>query len=557
MKTIWKKLAAALTAGATLLSAALLAGCSGTEIDDPNRFDENVDSGKTQLYVGYYNGGAGLAWLKEVKRLFEEKHQDYQIMIDTGKDEYLSEALRSNIKTNRQDLYIGAAINYNDFVKDGTLMDLSEAVSTPLSEYGESKSILDKMNASLAEYYTTTDGRIFAVPYDQSYHHLIFDADLFDEYNLWYKDGGGFVESAEDKKSAGQDGKFGTWDDGLPVTYSDFFKLCDRMVARGITPLTWSGQYADSYLPNFIASVIADYEGADFATNFDYDGQTTIISDTAFTESAANTFVLDTARTETVTVTPDNFSEYMYRTAGKYYAVKFAKDLVSNPAYRSYNYAESHTGVQRSFLMSNMEGVNKPIAMLVEGNWWINESESVFAEMAAVDEKYALENRRFGVMPIPKADDGSSADGHTIAPYSGSWTVCISNQSEKKDIAVEFFRFLHTDECLKVFTEYSHCFRPYDCDMSELAGKLPYYTRMLLEAQADSEFIFKVPNGVYKSSSDADIFMQYLGFMGSQVGSAETYNMMSFFCDNAGVSAKEYFEGMQTTFTRSLPDSMK
>ena len=91
-----------------------------------------------------------------------------------------------------------------------------------------------------------------------------------------------------------------------------------------------------------------DYEGADFATNFDYDGQTTIISGTDFTESAANTFVLDAASTENVTVTPDNFSEYMYRTAGKYYAVKFAKDLVSNPAYRSYNYAESQMCIRDS-----------------------------------------------------------------------------------------------------------------------------------------------------------------------------------------------------------------
>lgn len=556
MKKTLKKIGSVLLATSMLLASAVgLTGCD--DIEDDNRFNETVDSNKTQLYVGYYNGGYGLTWLKEAKARFEALYPNVQIMIDTGKDEYLSDALRSNIKTNRQDMYIGVAMSYNDFLQDGTLLDLTEAMTKPLTEFGESKTIAEKMNASADTYYKTDDGKYYAVPYAESYHHMIYDVDLFDEYNLWFKDGGGFVESTSDKKSAGQDGVYGTYDDGLPVTYSDFFELCDRMVSRGITPLTWNGIATDSYLTNFMASVIADYEGTDFLTNYSFNGQTTIIKSYDFTESAAGTFYLDSANTEKVDITSSNFANYMYRTAGKYYAAKFAKDMVSNSAYRTYNFAESHTGCQRSYLMSNMDGVNKPIAMLIEGEWWINEASEVFKEMAAIDEKYSLENRRFGIMPIPKADDGSSADGHTIASFSGGWTVCISNKTEKADIATEFFRFLHTDEIMCLFTEYSHCFRAFDYDTSEIYDSLPYYTQTLLEAREQSTIIYKFPQGEYKTSTEAEIFMTYGGFMATQLEGISSYNYMSTFCDHSELSALDYFIGMKTAFETNLPNSMK
>lgn len=557
MKFNLKKIASVALTGAMLLGGAIsLPAC--TDIEDDNRFNETVNKEKTQLYVGYYNGGYGLTWLKEAKERFEALYPDYQIMIDTGKDEYLSDTLRSNIKTNRQDMYVGVAMTYNDFLEDGTLLDLTEAMQTPLTEFGETKTIEEKMNESLKNWYQTSDGKYYAVPYAESYHHMIYDVDLFDEYNLWFKDGGGFVSSTEDKKSAGQDGVYGTYDDGLPVTYSDFFALCDRMVARGITPLTWNGIATDAYLTNFMANVIADYEGENFNTNYSYNGKTTILKSYDFTESAANTFVLDPSVTETVTVTSDNFQDYMYRTTGKYYAAKFAKDLVSNPAYRTYNYAESHTACQRSYLMSNMDGVNKPIAMLIEGEWWMNEATEVFKEMAAVDEKYSMENRRFGIMPIPKADDDSSADGHTVAPFSGGWTVCISAKTDKADIATEFFRFLHTDEIMKLFTQHSNCFRAFEYDVSDIYDELPYYTQTLLEAREQTTFIYKFPQGDdYKTNSAAEIFMTYMGFMGTQLTGISTYNMMSTFCDHSELSALDYVAGMKKAFDANIPASLK
>ena len=403
----------------------------------------------------------------------------------------------------------------------------------------------------LKEFYETNEGKFFAAPFFESYHQLIYDVDLFDQYNLWFKDGGGFVSSTEDKKSAGQDGKFGTWDDGLPITYSDFFLMMDRMVARGITPLTWTGQYADAYTTNFIHSFIADYDGENFNTYWSYDGEIKVITNTDFTESDAKTFSLDPADLETVTITPENGKDYLHSTAGKYYALKFAKDISSNPMYRTYNYAESHTGVQRSFLMSNMEGVDSPIAMLIEGGWWLNESTAVFNEMAEINEKYSKENRRFDVMPIPKADDGSSAPGHTVAPYTGNSAVFVSAFSQKQDIAELFFRFLHSDEVMCLFTQYSGCLRPYEYDLSPIYDSLSYYVKNVIDMTKDTNFIYKVPTGeLYKES---DVWMNVMNWgtlITTQIKETEDQNPIIFFCDHPEITAKDYFRGLRNAFMK-------
>lgn len=556
MKKMKKFLAFVLAMTMMVSCAAMLAGCGG-EIDDVNMFNETADSNKTQLYVGYYNGGLGMQWLKEVKALFEAKYPEYQIMIDSGKDEYLSNVLESNIKTNRQDMYLTDSNDYYTFVQDGLFLDLTDAMTTPLTEYGEDKSIADKMNDSLDAYYQTNDGKYFAAPYYQSYHHLTYDVDLFDQYNLWFKDGGGFVSSTEDKKSAGQDGEYGTWDDGLPVTYSDFFTMMDRMVARGITPMTWSGQYADSYLTNFVHSLIADYEGEQHSVNWNYDGEINVITNRDFVESEAKTFSLNEADYETVTVTPENFDEYMHSTVGKYYALKFAKDLASNPQYRTYNYAESHTAVQRSYLLSNMEGVDKPIAMLVEGGWWMNEADSVFAEMAKIDEKYSKENRRFAVMPLPKADDGSSAPGHTVLAFSGNSSVFISAFTTKQDIAIKFFRFLHTEEAMQICTKYSGVIRPYEYDLDAIYDQVPYYVQSVIDCAKDTTYYYKLPTGKdYKEDPLVASFMEY-GIVKSQIFEATSSNPIVFFCDNTKYSAKDYFLGMETMFIQGIPLHIK
>ena len=114
---------------AMLLASTLFAtSCGGggtTSLPDiGDREQESVDKSKTQLYVGNYNGGIGEAWLWEAKELFEKDHKDVQIMIDNGKDEYGTSSLMSNIKSNRQDLYVVDSVTYYTLANAGHMADL-------------------------------------------------------------------------------------------------------------------------------------------------------------------------------------------------------------------------------------------------------------------------------------------------------------------------------------------------------------------------------------------------------------------------------------------------
>ena len=103
------------------------------------------------------------------------------------------------------------------------------------------------------------DGKYYALPHYETYMGVSYDVSLFESKLLYFSanpDNGnnGFITSKTEKRSMGPDGKTGvqngidySLDDGLPSTYEEFFKLCDYMVVRNVTPFVWPGSAAESY----------------------------------------------------------------------------------------------------------------------------------------------------------------------------------------------------------------------------------------------------------------------------------------------------------------------
>ena len=94
MKKILSVLISVLLLG-TLFSAV---GC--------NKEEEEVDSTKTQLYVGNHGGGFGEEWLSNLIARFEEEYKDYsfepgkvgiQVWKDTDKTKYAGPQLETTI----------------------------------------------------------------------------------------------------------------------------------------------------------------------------------------------------------------------------------------------------------------------------------------------------------------------------------------------------------------------------------------------------------------------------------------------------------------------------
>lgn len=544
-----KKLISAVLAMTVSVTAAISLASCGEEIESGIDFNESVDTTKTQLYVGNYNGGLGWEWLNKAKLLYEAEHPNVQIMIDNDKDAYSTATLMTAMPFNRQDLYVLDGLDYYQMVNAGHLMDVTDVVTK-----GGNDSIAARMNETLNVYYKTSDSKYYAVPFYQAFFHMIYDVDLFDEYLLWFnKDGTGFVSSLDEERYPGMSGEKGSWDEGLPRTYSQFFMLLDKMVECSITPVTWTGKYKDGYLPWFSKSIWADYVGSDaFDASFSLNGSIkTITSD--FTDAPAGTFSLPASAYSTEQITRDTASDVISRDAGKYYLIKFAKDLTGG----NYKYlradkvnspSETHTSAQDTFLRSrylaSTTGKVKPIGMLIESGWWYNEAKVVLRAMEEYGEEWGESGRKLGIMPVPKADDGSSAEGRTVLGVGNS-VICVSNYTQKKELAKDFFAFINSPEIMELFTAETYVKRPYRYDISEeKIADMPYYVKNMLAAVEEIDVQYPFPRMselvVYDTNIKSlnDFYSTFNGY---------TYmNPITNFFENPGFTAHDYFKGMAT-----------
>lgn len=119
-----------------------------------NKYGEEIDPNKTQLYIGNYYGGLGDAWLKELKRQYEELHPDVQILITSDKTPFLASSVINNITTDEYNLYFTEKQYYYDLVNDNKIADITDIVTEKLTKYGEDVSIEDKItDQQLKDYY--------------------------------------------------------------------------------------------------------------------------------------------------------------------------------------------------------------------------------------------------------------------------------------------------------------------------------------------------------------------------------------------------------------------
>ena len=497
-----------------------LFGCGRRQNGDPTQSGgtpERVDVAKTQLYIGCWDGGLRSDWLYAWKNRFEELHKDtvfqegkkgVQVWVNMSKN-YALEGAASTIKNlvadEDDEVIITEQCSY--YSLKNVSMDLSDAISTPLSEYGETKSILDKMNAGDKDYLgISEDGKTsyYALPWYVSFFGLNYDIDLFEEKCFYfgtddatykdYIDDDGFILDMEVPKSAGPDGVKGTSDDGLPATYDEFFALCDKMVENGVVPICWTGAVKD-YLNHFTTALANDAMGYDDAVlQYEMNGGNT--SKIVRSVNADGSLVLDSP----VSITSENGYK-MLRNSGRYYALQFMDRLIntknidgSKKYYdesKCFSNAETHITAQARFLRSkpnSEKGNGKAIAMIAEGSWWYNEATPTFNELSSSG--YGEKDRRIGFMPMPKPD--ASECGNAV--YTNTWNTGIVIRSNLKaakvKVAKQFLRYIHTDEALSTFVVNANCIRPYDFEMKDAdKSNSSYFVKNLSDIYKNADIV--------------------------------------------------------------------
>lgn len=540
------------------IAAGSLIGCRGREGDQGG--DSAANATKSQFSVSLYNGGVGREWLDKTIKAFEEKYADKEfesgkkgvhVNVEANKTNTAGSTLLAGIKNNPNDVFFTESVYYYDLLGEGAVADISDIVTGNMTEFGEEKSIESKMKSSLQSFFKYND-KYYALPFYEGYIGFIYSVDLFEKENLFFKDGyetqtslaGKFIRKSTDKKSKGPDGKYDTYDDGLPATYADFYDLCQQMTNNGITPIVWPGSY--KYVSSYAAyQMWADYEGEEqFYLNFSFDG---VAKD--LVES-----IDDNGNVKLMPETQINNKNgvLLQKQRGKYEVLKFWEEIMKDRAKNYYHdnciASATQTMAQATFLNSLADSAVDKVGMLVDGNWWEREAEDT-GSFKALEKRITIkrEDLRFGFMSFPKASADKVDGSRTIVSVNDS-IAFVSSRSKgvQLELAKLFLQFCHTDEMLSLFSTTTNMMKPFNYTLSEKdQNKLTFFGKQMYaikDPQNGVSVVYPYSDNKVFLNNFSSFHPQQWGFVvNNQTAVSENFTTKK-------ETAKSYFEKLYTSY---------
>lgn len=522
------------------------------------------DKTKTIVRVGNYYAGLGDSWLTAVEakfeaayaqKSFEEGKTGVDIVIDNSNN-YSGQNVIDKIDKN--DVWFGYLMNYYDLISQNLAMDITDIVTSDMADVSSAETgqtIESKLATNVKSTFKSVGGgKYYGLPVYEGFYGFVYDVDLFEKEGFYFVEGFDrtgalddmFVDSSSDVKSEGPDGKAGTYDDGLPETYEDFYNLCRYMKKYGVTPMTYPGQFMHYWL-RYLFQVWADYEGVEqMSLNYNLTGKAT---DLVAIDEQGNLVEKDD-----LNITASNAYELQAQ-AGKYYALEFAKTLASNANWFSTSASaagQSQEMAQKEFLYSSRNSNAPTIAMVLDGCWFNAEVDEAYTDMVnGGDATASKQNRKIGFMPIPKATADKVGENLTFVDTSRS--ICFINAKTSgatAEVAKLFVKYFHTNESLATYTEKTDVTRPFNYSVED--SKLTHFGRNMMNIHKNANVIYTYSNNeTYLKNSQ--IFDMDTWSFTSTAGNSNPFHVFR----DKNVSVASYFKGMYSTSKASIETLIK
>ena len=531
MKKILTKVMAVLCA-ATACAPFAACGTGGVKIDKT----------KTQLYISNFNGGVGHNWLDAHIQRFQDDYSEVeftpgkkgvQIIVSNHKKGMVE--IGGKMAKAKEEIYFLEDINYHDEIAQGRFLDITELVTKPLTEFGEDESIEQKLYPSQQEYYKV-NGKYYGLPHAQSPTLITYDADLFDLKSLYLDKNGkpGKKSTDKDSLSLGVDGVAGTYDDGLPATYEEFFELCKAMKKKGVDPLIWSGMY-EWYTTRFAKQLRADFDGKEATVSYTFDGTMSHIVESI--DSKGNITYKDP-----VEITEEN-GYLVLSSASYYYTFQFLEEMYDGGYYSNYsiNTNVSHSDAHAHFLKANLSSEAKDIGMLIEGLYWVNEARPAFKSLTGLYDNASLQERNLKVMPLPKATKEQVGEQTTIVDSLNQLAFISAYIDEsKKELATTFLRYVSTQKSLEEFLTTTGLTRNYKVDYSNIYDDLSSYSKSVVDLLGGCNYIMPASNSPILQKNYAQFVSDY------EIGTTAYAEPINAIRD--GVSALDFFNQFRSKY---------
>lgn len=510
----------------------------------------DIDINKTQLYVGTLNQGIGMEWLEKAADRFEAYYANTPFEEGKVGVQIIPEpvdgaaSLINTFRHERVEVVFNEGVDYDAWVKQGLLLEITDVVSgenADLSAYGdpEGTTIESKMDSAASSYYKQDD-KYYAIPFYQATNGIMYNIDLWEKNGYYFKEGGGWTGNVAEA-TVGQDNKKGTFDDGLPRTFDDFYTLCEHIKNDGTDtiPIGWTGAYDLSYINAFLFCMAADIDGAEqFRLNFTFDGDAEGLI-TGF-DSDGKPIISDKSEP----IEPQTGYK-LYKQQGKFYALSFIENIIDRGYYSPKllnNQTVEHTIMQSYFVTTEEYGgtvLGQDVAMMIEGTWWFNESRNYLAvNESKGGGKY---NQQFGIMPLPKPTEEHVKDGYTMFDNKSSACFINANIAESKiELAKEFIKFVHSNESLIEFTETVSMTKPYTYSIDESSSNLAPYAQQLIEVTQASDLVYPFSNSNMYTRRRGTLLSSTV--WATMIGEHSYNHPTTDFKD--GVSAVDYFNNL-------------
>ena len=537
---------------------------------------EKRDSTKTYLTVYNYDGGVGTEWLYDCAERFEELYKDKEL--EEGKKGIVVEVTpgKDNLATlaaSPYNVFFTEQIPFNDLIAQNQLLDISDMAEEPFTNLGisEAGNVSNKIPKETKDALLAQKSKLYALPHFEVYTGVSYDRDLFETKSLFIQQRAEgqattkFCKSNNANISVGPDGVKGSYDDGLPSSYEEFYDLVQQMLKVNVTPFIYTGNYA-TYINHLVTGAWAAYTGVDeFRLNVTLDSTVDVEEgEEPFTTEIITGWIEDgTPKTEETTITMETGYKTLAQ-AGRYYALEFLRTLMSGGPEKGESWAgdglvfsdlvatSSHLDAQMHYIFSNLDSYyEKPIGMLIEGSYWYNEAKSA---LKASESQFGddAKDRDFSFMPLPVQRDGQVTEGNgkknTLLDANMSFAFINANiegDPVVSQLAKDFLQFCYSDEELVNFTKETSVFKGvnYNVDESVFDGSSKF-AQHLFEIRQNSDVIR--PYAANKIYMNAQGRFNYAGTADSWAstvnGTPYKFPRDAF---RSGVSSKDYFLGMQ------------
>ncbi len=500
-----KKVARVTSALMALTMAFSMVACGGGNGDDGNA---------TKVRIMNYGGGVGRVWLDEACKRFADANTETEF--EDGKKGIVFE-IEHNLNTGVETM---KGSSYNIYFDEGTgnIASLARSnsllnINDVLSATVDGGTIESKIDGSALSSLKGDDNNYYALPSATWYPGVTYDKDLFTRKNLFFADPSEtnvttftsgltgktykFVANPTAKRACGIDGAYNTNydapsnDDGLPTSLEELIVLCERMEKTGVTPFTYSG-VSSHYVHYLLSSLWTSVSGYDMMrTIYDFSGNVEVV--TGYTTGSVFSGLTNFVKPETQVKTINEAEGYYAaQNVNRYYAMSFLETALNQSWFTN----DATTGVgtnidaQGAFVWSGYEG-EPEIGMLIEGNYWYNESYSlntVFEDFYMINTD--VEERKLAWMPLPVQLEGTITEGngknYTLLETADAYAFLNKNMEGKDGLikaCKEFLKFLFTDAELSHFTGTTGIVRAhFDYELTSAdAEKLTYFQKSVYD----------------------------------------------------------------------------